>query len=72
MARKATKLIAVYPGGREFELRHRNGAWYWDNGKASFPLSAAIDNVKEVGGRVERRPTYAGQSLARFMGDWLR
>ena len=52
-----TKLVAVFPDGREFVIERKGRAWWWDHGKGSAPLSAAIENVEALGGRVERRRT---------------
>ncbi len=48
-------LVAVYPDGRTFEVYKKDGAWWWDHGKGSYPLSAARENVAQAGGRIERR-----------------
>lgn len=50
-----TYLVAIYPSGREYRLRRARGVWWWDDDKGSHPLSAAIEDVKEQGGKIERR-----------------
>lgn len=51
-----TKLVAIYPNGSTYTITKRGREWWWKEGRGSFPLYAAIENVKAEGGRVERRP----------------
>lgn len=53
--KRKSYLVAVYPDGRQFEIRMQGGAYYWANGCGSYPLSAARENVERLGGKVERR-----------------
>ena len=60
--------VAVYPDGSRFVLRKERGAWWYRRGEGAFPLSAAIENVEELGGKVvtEPNPSYRPPSLFSF------
>lgn len=49
---KKLRRVVVWPDGRRYVLRRKDGAWWWSDRAGSSPLSAAIANVEELGGRV--------------------
>lgn len=63
-----TRKVAVYPDGTRFVLRKERGAWWYRRGEGAFPLSAAIENVRELGGEVvtEPNPNYQPPSMFGF------
>jgi hypothetical protein len=54
--RRKTVLVAIYSDASEYVIHRKEGAWWWRATAGSYPLSAAIENVMNAGGRVERRP----------------
>lgn len=48
--------VAVWPNGYRYVLRYRQGAWWWRSDRGSYPQSAAIEQVYESGGWIERHP----------------
>jgi hypothetical protein len=56
---RKTRKVAVYPDGTRFALRKERGAWRYRRGEGAFPLSAAIENVKELRGEVMTEPNPA-------------
>ena len=53
--RPQSRLVAIDASRHEYTIHFEQGTWWWDHGKGSWPQSAAIENVKAAGGRVERR-----------------
>lgn len=53
---RKTRLVIEWADGSRHEMVKRDGAWWWSETAGSFPLSAAIQNVEDRGGRVRREP----------------
>jgi hypothetical protein len=51
-----THKVHVRADGSRYTLHFEGGYWFWDHGRGSFPQSAAIENIKREGGRVEIVP----------------
>lgn len=52
-----TVAVATYPDGHEVNIvKGPGGMWTWDTGSASSHFDSAVENAKEAGATVTRKP----------------
>lgn len=58
MARKEPKTlrVACFDNGRRKVIVFERGAYWWSRSEGAYPLSAAIESIKEQGGWIETIP----------------
>jgi hypothetical protein len=49
-----TRLVAIYPDGRRFEVSKRGRMWEWDHGCESSHLAAVKEHLAALGAELVR------------------
>ncbi|MFG6531687.1 MULTISPECIES: DUF6330 family protein [Roseobacteraceae] len=58
MSRKEPKTlrVACFNDGRRKIITFKRGAYWWSPSEGAYPLSAALESIKEQGGWIETIP----------------
>ncbi|MBK0328814.1 hypothetical protein I5535_16100 [Rhodobacteraceae bacterium F11138] len=58
MSRKEPKTlrVACFEDGRRKIISFKRGAYWWSQSEGAYPLSAALESIKEQGGWIETIP----------------